>query len=83
MKTEAEVTTTSALEESRRQIDQLLLTVSRKDDERALLRERLNEVELELREALDYQTSATAQLEAFQKEKDSLAAQYQSDLDQK
>lgn len=73
----------SQCNDAQEQIDQLQLTVVRKDDERALLREHLNDVELQLREALDQQTSNTAEFEAFKKEKDSLVSQYQSELKQR
>ncbi len=41
------------MENYQKEIDQLQENVSQKDDEKTLLRDRLNEVELELRKTLD------------------------------
>jgi chromosome segregation ATPase len=43
----------SEIEEYQKQIQQLQRSLSNKDEERTLLRERLNEVELDLRTTLD------------------------------
>ncbi|CAF3326714.1 unnamed protein product, partial [Rotaria socialis] len=53
----------SAIEDSEKQIHQLQQKLSQNDDEKLLLRERLNEVELELRKVLDDHTSTRARYE--------------------
>lgn len=70
----------STIDEYQKQIDQLQQKLSENDDERALLRERLNEVELELRKVSDDRLSTTAmyeeQLQSIVQERDALVEQH-------
>ncbi len=63
------------VENYEKQIKQLQQNLSQKDDERTLLRERLNEVELEFRKALDDHALAVRQCEAVTEEKNALVEQ--------
>ncbi|CAF2108518.1 unnamed protein product, partial [Rotaria magnacalcarata] len=69
----------SATEDSEKQIHQLQQKLSQNDDEKLLLRERLNEVELELRKVLDDHTSTRAmyeeQLQSLITERDAIVEQ--------
>ncbi|CAM4859045.1 unnamed protein product [Rotaria socialis] len=69
----------SAIEDSEKQIHQLQQKLSQNDDEKLLLRERLNEVELELRKVLDDHTSTRAryeeQLQSLITERDAIVEQ--------
>ncbi|CAF0830686.1 unnamed protein product [Adineta ricciae] len=58
----------SLLEEYQNQIEQLQRSLSEKDEERDLLREHMNEIEIELRQALDKHA-------ALEEERDALLAQ--------
>lgn len=58
----------SVLEGYRNQIEQLRRNLSEKDEERDLLREHMNEIEIELRQALNKHT-------ALEEERDELLAQ--------
>jgi predicted nucleic acid-binding Zn-ribbon protein len=53
----------STIENSEQQIKQLHQKLSQQEDERTLLRERLNEVELEFRKTLDDHSSTSAMYE--------------------
>ena len=63
------------IEDYQKQIDQLQQTLSQKDEERNLLREHLNNVELELRKTLDENISTMSILESIVEERDALAKQ--------
>jgi hypothetical protein len=65
----------SIVEDYQKQIKQLQQNLSQKDDERILLRERLNEVELELRKTLDNDASVMAKYESVVEERDRLVKQ--------
>ncbi|CAF4696429.1 unnamed protein product, partial [Rotaria socialis] len=69
----------SAIEDSEKQIHQLQQKLSQNDDEKLLPRERLNEVELELRKVLDDHTSTRAryeeQLQSLITERDAIVEQ--------
>ena len=70
----------SAIEGYEKQIHQFQLKLSQNDEERSLLRERLNEVELELRKVLDDHTSTIAmheeQLQSLVIERDALVEEH-------
>jgi hypothetical protein len=63
------------MEDYRKQIEQLQLNLSEKDNERTLLSERLNEVELELRKTLDDHASTMTKFEILLEERDALVEQ--------
>ncbi|CAF1419954.1 unnamed protein product [Adineta steineri] len=65
----------SAVEDYRKQIDQLQKHLSQKDEERSLLRERLNEVEVEFRKALDDHESTVNKYEFLKQERNVLVEQ--------
>ncbi len=65
----------SIAKDYQKQIEELQQNLSEKDDERTSLSERLNEVELELRRALDDHASTTAKYELFVEERDALIKQ--------
>ncbi|CAF4514139.1 unnamed protein product, partial [Rotaria sp. Silwood2] len=69
----------SVIEDYKKQIHQLQQKLSQNDDERTLLRERLNEVELEFRKTLDDRTTTTnmyeEQLQSLIQERDALVQQ--------
>ena len=69
----------SIIADYEKQIKQLQQKLSQNEDERTLLRERLNEVELELRQTLDDRASALTmyeqQLEALVQERNALVEQ--------
>ncbi len=62
-------------EDYQKQIGQLQRDLSQKDDERTLLQDRFNEVEFELRRALDDQISTTSRLEVLVEERNALVEQ--------
>jgi hypothetical protein len=63
------------IEDYQKQIDQLQQILSQKDEERNLLREHLNNVELELRKTLDENISTMSILESIVEERDALVKQ--------
>ena len=63
------------IENHQKQIDHLQRSVSQKDEEKNLLREHLNSVELELRKTLDDHASAMSRLESIEQERDTLVQQ--------
>jgi predicted nuclease with TOPRIM domain len=65
----------SIIENYQKEIAQLQESLSRKDDERTLLRDRLNEVELELRKTLDDYASKMTKYESLVAERDALVEQ--------
>ena len=69
-------------EDHEQQIKDLQQKLSRNEDERSLLRERLNEVELEYREAIDDRASTLAmyeeQLQSLVQERNALVEQQQT-----
>jgi predicted nucleic acid-binding Zn-ribbon protein len=69
----------SAIEDYEKQIDQLQQNLSHNEDERSLLRERLNEVELEFRKTVDDNTSTLTmyeeQLQSLVTERNALVEQ--------
>ena len=69
----------SIIEDSEKEIKQLKQKLSQNEDERSLLRERLNEVELEYREAIDDRASTLAmyeeQLQSLVQERNALVEQ--------
>ena len=69
----------STIEDQQNQINQLQQKLSANEDERTLLRERLNEVELEFRKTLDDHTAIITmneeQLESLVQERDALVEQ--------
>ncbi|CAF4659912.1 unnamed protein product, partial [Rotaria sp. Silwood2] len=74
----------SNIENYEKQIHQLQQKLSQNDDERTLLRERLNEVELEFRKTLDDRATTTnmyeEQLQSFIQERDALVQQHVLEL---
>jgi hypothetical protein len=58
-----------------KEIDQLQNDLSQKDDERILLQERLNKVELELKKTLDDQTSTVSKYQSLVNERNALIEQ--------
>ncbi|CAF4504594.1 unnamed protein product, partial [Rotaria sp. Silwood2] len=74
----------SVIEDYKKQIHQLQQKLSQNDDERTLLRERLNEVELEFRKILDDRTTTTnmyeEQLQSLIQERDALVQQHVLEL---
>ncbi|CAF4623577.1 unnamed protein product, partial [Rotaria sp. Silwood2] len=74
----------SNIENYEKQIHQLQQKLSQNDDERTLLRERLNEVELEFRKILDDRTTTTnmyeEQLQSLIQERDALVQQHVLEL---
>lgn len=64
-----------AVEEHQKQIEQLQRNLSQKEEERNLLRERLNEVELELRRISDDHTSTMAKCKSLEEDYDVLLKQ--------
>ena len=58
-----------------KEIDQLQDDLSQKDDERILLQERLDKVELELKKTLDDQTSTESKYQSLVNERDALIEQ--------
>ena len=77
----------STLEDYKQQIKQLQRKLSENEDERSLLRERLNEVELEFRQTMDDRSSTMAmyeqQLQSRVQERNALANQHQIQLTEK
>ncbi|CAF4423197.1 unnamed protein product, partial [Adineta steineri] len=73
--TPPEDTSASAIEDYQKQIDQLQKHLSQKDEERSLLRERLNEVEVEFRKTLDDHESTVNKYEFLKQERDVLIEQ--------
>ncbi len=69
----------STIEDYEKQIKQLQQKLSQNEDERSLLRERLNEVELEFRKTFDDRASTTAmyeeQLQSLVQERNALVEQ--------
>jgi predicted nucleic acid-binding Zn-ribbon protein len=69
----------SAIEDYEKEIKQLQQKLSQNEDERSLLRERLNEVELEFQKTFDDRTSTTAmyeeQLQSLVQERNALVEQ--------
>ncbi|CAF1461374.1 unnamed protein product [Adineta steineri] len=65
----------SLSEDYQKQIDQLQKHLSQKDEERSLLRERLNEVEVEFRKTLDDHESTVNKYEFLKQERDVLIEQ--------
>ncbi|CAF4368758.1 unnamed protein product, partial [Rotaria sp. Silwood2] len=63
------------IEEYQTKIDRLVKSLIEKEDERILLRERLNEIELELRKVLDDQNSTFKKYELLVQERDLLVQQ--------
>jgi septal ring factor EnvC (AmiA/AmiB activator) len=55
----------SVIEDNQKEIEQLQQTLSENENERSLLSERFNKVELELRRALDDQISTIAKYESL------------------
>ncbi len=68
MKIEQLVSASTIVEDYQKQLDQLQQNLSRSDGERKLLRERLNEVELELEKTLDDHTSIMRKNESLEQE---------------
>lgn len=62
----------SIIEDYQKQVNQLQQTLSQKDEERSLLREHLNEVEVELRKAFDDHALTTDKYELLKQERDVL-----------
>ncbi|CAF4732143.1 unnamed protein product, partial [Rotaria sp. Silwood2] len=77
----------SNIENYEKQIHQLQQKLSQNDDERTLLRERLNEVELEFRKTLDDRATTTnmyeEQLQSLIQERDALVQQHVLELIEK
>ena len=77
----------SAIDELEKEIKQLKQKLSQHEDERSLLRERLNEVELEFRQAIDDRASTIAMheqhLQGLIQERNALAEQQQLQSDQR
>jgi PIN domain nuclease of toxin-antitoxin system len=71
----------STIEDYEKQIKQLQQKLSQNEDERSLLRERLNEVEIEFRKTFDEHASTTAmyeeQLQSLVQERNALVEQQQ------
>jgi flagellar biosynthesis chaperone FliJ len=65
----------SKIEDYEKQIEQLQQNLSQKDEERTLLQERLNEVELQLTKSSDDYASTIAKHELLLQERDSLVQQ--------
>ncbi|CAF1419944.1 unnamed protein product, partial [Adineta steineri] len=72
----------SLSEDYQKQIDQLQKHLSQKDEERSLLRERLNEVEVEFRKTLDDHESTVNKYEFLKQERDVLIEQHTSQTDE-
>ncbi len=68
MKMEQLVSASTIIEDYQKQLDQLQQNLSGSDGERTLLRERLNEVELELEKTLDDHTSIMRKNESLEQE---------------
>jgi len=65
----------SIVEDYQKQIEQLQQNLSEKDNERTSLSERLDEVELELKKAIDDHASIAAKYETLIEERDALVGQ--------
>jgi hypothetical protein len=73
--TPSEHVSPSIIEDYQTQLDQLQQNLSAKDDERTLLRERLDDVELELRKTLDNHASLIIKNELLVEERDAVLEQ--------
>lgn len=65
----------ATIDEYQKQIEQLQRNLSQKEEERNLLREHLNEVELELRRISDDHTSTLAKCKSIEEDYDALVKQ--------
>ncbi|CAF0953552.1 unnamed protein product [Adineta ricciae] len=72
----------STTDDYRKQVNQLQQALSEKDQERSLLREHLNEVEIELRKALDDNALVVDKYELLKQERDVLVEESQHEITQ-
>ncbi|UJR13672.1 hypothetical protein I4U23_000684, partial [Adineta vaga] len=72
----------SSLDDYQRRIDRLQDSLSQKDDERSVLHERLNEVQEELRKALDDHASLSATYESFVEQQAIDSEEKQNEIEQ-
>jgi chromosome segregation ATPase len=83
LRTEQHTSEVSLSEDYQKQIDQLQQNLSQKDEERTLLREHLNNIELELRKTLDDHASTKSQFESITQERDTLVDQHNLQITEK
>lgn len=74
---------TAAMEEYRKQIDELQQNLSAKENEQRQLQEHVNDVEVELRRTADDYTTATTKYQSLERERDALVEQQTSVIEQR
>jgi chromosome segregation ATPase len=80
LRTEQHTSEVQSSQDHQKQINQLQQDLSQKDEERSLLREHLDSVELELTQTLDDYASAMNRLEIIVQERDALVEQHNLQL---